>query len=442
MARMMTSEEAASRLGVKVTTLYVYVSRGLLESHPDPGSRRSLFAVEDVERLAARSRGGRRVESRLAVVTTSITLLDERGPVYRGRPATELATTEPFERVAELLWRHDDRDPGPSDPRPSDTRPSDTGRSDTGLSDAGPSHAGPSDAGPSDAGADWSPCELEVPDGLRWRDRLPWTTVMSGAHDAFRADLRPVAVARAARTLVASLVASLGAPGRAVATPVLVLDDGTRIDGSLAGRLTAALAPDAAPEQLAEVTGAVNAAMVLLADHELATSTLAVRVAASTRADVYDAVLSGLGTSAGTLHSAASDLALELLGAAGSDGAEVAMGDALRRWGTVPGFGHGAYPEGDPRAIQLLGIVAALGDERHRELVQQLVDTAAGRGLPPANIDFALAALGSAIGAPAGAMPTLFSIARVAGWVAHYLEELGERPLRFRARAIHATETS
>ena len=195
-------------------------------------------------------------------------------------------------------------------------------------------------------------------------------------------------------------------------------------------------------KQLAEVTGAVNAAMVLLADHELATSTLAVRVAASTRADVYDAVLSGLGTSAGTLHSAASDLALELLGAAASDGAEVAMGDALRRWGTVPGFGHGAYPEGDPRAIRLLGIVATLGDERHRELVQQLVDTAAGRGLPPANIDFALAALGSAIGAPAGAMPTLFSIARVAGWVAHYLEELGERPLRFRARAIHATETS
>ena len=57
-------------------------------------------------------------------------------------------------------------------------------------------------------------------------------------------------------------------------------------------------------------------------------------------------MLSGLGTSAGTMHSAASDLALELLGAAASDGAEVAMGDALRRWGTVPGFGHGAYPEG------------------------------------------------------------------------------------------------
>ena len=94
MARMLTSEEAANRLGVKVTTLYVYVSRGLLTSHPDPGSRRSLFAIEDVERLAARSRSGRRTDGRMAVVTTSITQLDERGPVHRGRPAVDLATTE------------------------------------------------------------------------------------------------------------------------------------------------------------------------------------------------------------------------------------------------------------------------------------------------------------------------------------------------------------
>ena len=446
MARMMTSEEAASRLGIKVTTLYVYVSRGLLESHPDPASRRSLFAVEDVERLATRSRSGRRVESRLAVVTTSITLLDERGPVYRGRPATELARSVPFERVADLLW--------------GDA----TAAGDEVAEDP-----------------DWSPRPLAVPAHLRARDRLPWATVMSGAEDPFRADLRPTAVARAARRLVATLVAAMGAqttsdtpPSNTPASdatasdtndsdtndsdtndaPDLVLANGTRVRGSVAGRLTAALSPrggidasniDAGPGpgrgDRAEVVAAVNAAMVLLADHELATSTLAVRVAASTRADVYDAVLSGLGTSAGTLHSAASDVALELLRAAGSDGAEVAMGDALRRWGHVPGFGHGAYPDGDPRATCLLEIVAGLGDDEHGALAQRLIDTAAQQGLPPANIDFALAALASAIGARPGAMPALFSIARVAGWVAHYLEELEERPLRFRARAIHATES-
>lgn len=424
MARMLTSEEAASRLGVKVTTLYVYVSRGLLESHPDPGSRRSLFAVEDVERLAARSRSGRKVESRLAVVTTSITLLDDRGPVYRGRPATDLATTESFERVAAGLWRVDDDPDG------------------------------------------WRARPLDVPGRLRSRDRLPWATVMSGAEDPFRADLRPVAVVRAARTLIATLVDALGDTTDDTTTPrgdvpALVLDGSRSDTGSsaepaapisdpIAGRLARSLGlvgRGAGEQTDQQVVRAVNAAMVLLADHELATSTLAVRVAASTRADLYDALLSALGTSAGTLHSAASDLVLEVLEAAATDGVERAMGDAIRRWGHVPGFGHSAYPDGDPRAAALLPLVTgsvgrAMGDGSHRALVQQAIDTAAAQGLPRPNIDFALAALASASGAAPGAMPALFSIARVAGWVAHYLEELDERPLRFRARAIHTTDSA
>src|ERR1700759_3092524 len=61
MPRMITTDEAARRLGVKVPTLYAYVSRGLLPSHPDPtpGHRGSLFELDDVEALAARSRGAR-----------------------------------------------------------------------------------------------------------------------------------------------------------------------------------------------------------------------------------------------------------------------------------------------------------------------------------------------------------------------------------------------
>ncbi len=56
-AGMLESAEAARRLGVKLPTLYAYVSRGLLVSHPAPGGRRSLFASEDIEALAKRSRG-------------------------------------------------------------------------------------------------------------------------------------------------------------------------------------------------------------------------------------------------------------------------------------------------------------------------------------------------------------------------------------------------
>ena len=90
---MLTTEEAARRLGVKVPTLYAYVSRGLLESHPDPARRGSLFDLDDIEGLAARSRGGRQTATRLATITTAVTQLDQRlGPIYRGRAATELAS--------------------------------------------------------------------------------------------------------------------------------------------------------------------------------------------------------------------------------------------------------------------------------------------------------------------------------------------------------------
>src|SRR5580698_2322951 len=113
MERMLTTEEAARRLGVKVPTLYAYVSRGLLESHRDPHARGSLFDLDEVEALAARSRGGRQTATRLATITTAVTQLDQKvGPIYRGRAATDLALTASFEDVAELLWRIGDSGDG------------------------------------------------------------------------------------------------------------------------------------------------------------------------------------------------------------------------------------------------------------------------------------------------------------------------------------------
>ena len=72
-------------------------------------------------------------------------------------------------------------------------------------------------------------------------------------------------------------------------------------------------------------------------------------------------------------------------------------------------------------------------------MVEALVSLAATHGLPAANVDLALAAISWSAGMPRDAGRTIFTVARVAGWTAHYLEELGERPLRFRARAIYAS---
>ena len=112
----------------------------------------------------------------------------------------------------------------------------------------------------------------------------------------------------------------------------------------MAGALTARLVPE--PD--AELVRAVNAALVLLADHELATSTVAVRVAASTRADLYDAVLAGLGVVAGPLHGGASQLAYGLVRDAEQLGPERALDETLRWQHRLPGFGHPRLPGGRP----------------------------------------------------------------------------------------------
>jgi citrate synthase len=411
MARMLQSDEAARRLGVKVTTLYAYVSRGLLASHPAASGRRSLFDIDEVERLARRSRQGKAVETRMVTITTGITQLTDDGPIYRGRRATELATELPYEAVAEWLWDVPDDPPGAG-----------------GL--------------PSGQGQRWTAAPLDPPPGLGSSDRMRWAVVMAGAHDALRADLRPASVTRAARRVAAAMVEALpppvGPPAGGHPPVGLALDSGPGWTGSIAERLALRLSP----EPTGALVRATNAALVLLADHELATSTMAVRVAASTRADLYDALLAGLGTLAGPLHGGASQLAFSMLVDAGRSGVEQALNDTLRWQGFLPGFGHTVYKNGDPRFTVLWDLFEQLATSEDVEMVRTLVTLAGEHAIPPPNVDLPLAAVAWATGMAPDAGKTLFAVARVAGWVAHYLEELGERPLRYRARAVYASSIS
>jgi citrate synthase len=405
---MLESGEAARRLGIKTTTLYAYVSRGLLPSYPSPHSRRSLFDVDDIERLARRARSGKTVETRLATVTTSITQLRENGPAYRGVPAVDLAPSASFEEVAEWLWNVDP---------------------DDGSSKLASGLPPP----PGGARRAWESLPLGDHPTMGSMDMMRWAVVMAGAHNLLRADLRPPSVTRTARGVAASMVALLPAsPGRLVP---LELADGADRSGSMAERLAAKLSP--APT--ANLVRCVNAALVLMADHELATSTLAVRLAASTHADLCDALMAGLGTIAGPLHGGASQLAYGLLVDADHHGVEPALDDTLRWQRVLPGFGHPVYKNGDPRFEALLTLFKQMATPEQIELVEAIVSLAATHGLPAANVDLALAAISWSAGMPRDAGRTIFTVARVAGWTAHYLEELGERPLRFRARAVYAS---
>ena len=387
---MLESEEAAKRLGVKLATLYAYVSRGLIPSYPTSDPRRSQFALDDVERLARRSRAGRRVETRLASVTTAVTQLREDGPAYRGTPAAELSRTHGFESVADLLFE----------------------------AASGTPH-------------DWQAVHLPPPPRITASGRLAWAVLMCGAHDPLRSDLRTETVVKNARKVITTAVASLRDCDDAPDEGDLARQGSESVARRLAGSLTA--------DSTAALVQAIDAALVLLADHELATSTMAVRVAASTRADIYDALLAGLSTLAGPLHGGASELAHGLLAQAESTGVGPALDATLRWQGSLPGFGHTLYSGGDPRFDALMSRIEPLTSPEQRQIVNSLVELAAAHAIPGPNVDMALAAVTWAAGLRPDAGRTIFSVARLAGWTAHYIEELAERPLRFRARAVYAS---
>jgi citrate synthase len=206
-------------------------------------------------------------------------------------------------------------------------------------------------------------------------------------------------------------------------------------DGSLAARLWPRLSPSTATPARVE---ALDHAMVLLADHELAASTLAVRIAASTWADPYLLVSAGLAVAGGPLHGGASEAVRALLReVTGGTSAAVAVGARLRDARPVPGFGHAVYEGPDPRAPALM---AAVRRTRPPRAVMRAVDDVerlvSGDGDVYPNIDFALGAFAEAHDMVPGAGEAIFVTARCAGWIAHGLEEYEHR-LRFRTRAAY-----
>jgi citrate synthase len=178
---------------------------------------------------------------------------------------------------------------------------------------------------------------------------------------------------------------------------------------------------------------------VLLADHELATSTLAARVAISVRADAYAAFIAGLATVSGRLHGSAAGDAHRLLQDAAEHGADVAVRRRLDAGQRLPGFGHTVYRDGDPRLAPLLESARRLpGTDAGQAVVDQVLRAASLRLAQQPNVDFGVAAV-TYLGGMDPDVP-LFAVARLAGWAAHCLEELAERPVRFRGLARPRTD--
>jgi citrate synthase len=260
-------------------------------------------------------------------------------------------------------------------------------------------------------------------------DRLRAVVAAARHADPLRDDRRATAVAMTGRALVATLVEALPL----VADDAVVRSGTAGVPPTIAARLWPRLSPvPAGPEQVR----LLDAALVLLADHELAASTLAARVAASTWADPYLVVQAGLAALGGPLHGGASAGARRLIREVerGDATAPEAVGARLREGELIAGFGHRIYRERDPRADVLLAALRAAEVDLGAE--DALLDTMRARGLPFANVDFALAALAERYGMVEEAGEIVFTIARTAGWLAHAAEEYRHR-LRFRPRATY-----
>ena len=401
MTDYLTAAEAARRLGVKPATLYAYVSRGVLSRVRAPDGRASLFNADEVERLARRGRPRRPPGVADITVESAITEITGDRLRFRGLDATRLAVSRTFEEVAELLW---------------------TGELGAARE---PWQARP------EALAAGRAAQAALPGGTLPLERLQVIVPAMAATDPLRLQLDPAAVTAAGRSIVAGMVGCL--PSTVTSGPVTSGPVTSGPGEPVAERLWSRLCDRRASPGLLR---AMSAALVLLADHELAASTLAARAAASVRADPYAVVGTGLGAMSGALHGGAS-LGAETLMAAASGPGDVprVVAELLRRGEKIPGFGHFVYRGGDPRAIVLLDLVRRAAPKSGQLAVADAVFAEVRqKSLPEPNIDFALATLVRVAGMVRGAGEAIFAVARTAGWIAHALEAYaGPGPLRPRA---------
>lgn len=400
MAEWIGAGEAAERLGVKPATLYAYVSRGLLSRRRAADGRRSLFDPAEVDELAARNRPRTGIDLR---IESAVTALGTDRPYYRGRDVLTLAGTHPFEEVAGLLWSGElVRDPWAAD--------------ENGVRAAVLSQAG-------------------LPDGVPPLDRLQVITATLAATDPLRFHLEPAAVAATGRRLITGMIRALPLIAAPQATGPPQVVGAPQATGAIATSLWPALTGRVAEPKLVL---ALDAALVLLADHELAASTLAVRAAASAKADPYAVVSTGLGALGGPLHGGASFAAERLLRDVGEAGrvAQV-IGDWLRRGERLPGLGHSVYRSGDGRATKLFELIEeAEPDGVPLRAAKAVIAEASQRQLPEPNIDLALATLTTTCEMVPGAGEAIFAVARIAGWLAHAVEEY-EHGTLLRPRATY-----
>src|SRR5579885_3361872 len=362
---MLTAAEAAAQLGVKLGTLYAYVSRGWLKSYRRRVGRQALYRRSDIEALRGMTmpERGRRARSLpdasssvtfaqppkaeaspsgVIVAESAVSSIIEGQLAYRGYPIEEVIEHATYEEICLLLWHGE---------RPS---PLEVERLRKAIATA---------QMPAAVAAALSGVGRQAPSLLRLAVMMPVLAAQPRSRDRQRAD--------DAQEIVRMMPLALTSPGTS----------GTK--RQLCGTAERLLYSFSGPEFRTWEKRALDRVLIACAEHELNASTFAARVVASTGADLYASVLAALCSLSGPIHGGACDR-IELMLAQLDSG--VRLDTILREFGEQnqlpPGFGHAIYPAGDPRARLLKKVAAAI-----------------------------------------------FALGRAAGWIAHSLEQYSDNRL-------------
>ncbi|HEY9692289.1 MAG TPA: citrate synthase [Oculatellaceae cyanobacterium] len=187
--------------------------------------------------------------------------------------------------------------------------------------------------------------------------------------------------------------------------------------------------------------------LTLHAEHTINASTFSARVTASTLTDPYAVVASAVGTLAGPLHGGANEEVITMLEEIGSvENVRPWLDSSLERKTKIMGFGHRVYKVKDPRATFLQGLAEQLfekfGHDKYYDIAIELekaVEEKLGhKGIYP-NVDFYSGLVYRKMGIPEDLFTPVFAIARVAGWLAHWKEQLDENRI-YRPTQIYTGE--
>jgi len=421
----MTAAEAAAELGVKLGTLYAYVSRGWLKSYRRKVGRQALYRRAEVEALrgvGTPERGLRAhslpdasswvtiaqpptegSSSGVIVAESAVSSIIDGALAYRGYPIEELVGRASFEEICLLLWNGE---------RPA---LSEVARLRDEIV---------ATALPLSAAAVLAAVGNEAPPLFRLAAMI---TALAAAEKGLAT---PSGIDQA-RVIVGSLPLAFAAnAGLASRLAARAARNGKRYDGGIAGRMIELFNHGECAEADCD---ALDRVLVACAEHELNASTFAARVVASTGAGLNACVLAALCSLSGPIHGGACDRIESML-------AQIEAGTRVDRCVVAfqekhslpPGFGHGIYPKGDPRAVLLKKVAMAVSRRRG----QKLMETAAAieqtvwkrQRLRP-NLDFYLTVCVRLLGFPRGMPAAIFALGRSAGWIAHSLEQYADNRL-------------